>query len=124
LPKDKQDWSEANIRYDNRHSSFTMWKGWKSQHPISRSWVTFEDNLPQPLYARTTYYHPKVNARYFKAQAELAPVQGQNNLWFVGVYTHDIDCHESAVMSAIKVARRLDPMSTHLAQLIAELPSG
>jgi predicted NAD/FAD-binding protein len=118
MPKNEKYWSEANIRYDERHSSHTIWKGWKSKEPIFRSWVTFEEQLPQRLYALTTYYHPKVNANYFKAQAELARLQGQNKLWFVGVYTYDIDCHESAVISAIKVAQQLDPASTNLGQLV------
>jgi predicted NAD/FAD-binding protein len=62
----------------------------------------------QPIVAR---------ARHPAAQQQLAARQGRSNLWFAGVHTHDIDSHESAVQSAISVARRLAPAAKNLAAL-------
>jgi uncharacterized protein len=119
MPQDRRDWCEANIRYDDRHSSFTIWKRWKSEHPVFRSWVTFDSELPRPLYGLASYRHPKVDREYFTAQVELARRQGEDNLWFAGVHAYGVDCHESAVMSAAHVAQRLAPASANLAALLA-----
>jgi predicted NAD/FAD-binding protein len=54
----------------------------------------------------------------FEAQRSLSAFQGQNNLWLAGLYTHDIDSHESAIRSAVKVAEGLDPRSAGLKLLI------
>jgi len=122
MPRDRRDWCEANVRYDDRHSSFIMWKGWKSAHPIFRIWVTFDEKLPSPLYGLATYRHPKVDRQYFTARDELVRRQGQDNLWIVGVHAYGVDCHESAVMSAVPIAQQLAPASANLAALVDETP--
>ena len=122
MPRDRRDWCEANIRYDDRSSSFTMWKGWKSEHPVFRSWVTFDDELPSPLHGLATYRHARVDRAYFTARDELVQRQGEDRLWVAGVHAYGIDCHESAVMSAVRIAERLAPTSANLAALLAEAP--
>ena len=117
MPPRVEHWSVVNIRYDGRHSQNTVWKRWKSRRPIFKSWITYEENLPNPLYATATYVHPKVNAHYFRAQAGLAEMQGKNRLWLAGTYTNDIDCHESAIVSALRIAEALAPGSARLKQL-------
>ena len=56
---------------------------------------------------------------YYRAQRDLALLQGQDNLWFAGSYTLDVDSHESGIRSAIALARRLNPNSANLARLLA-----
>ncbi|MEP7358482.1 MAG: FAD-dependent oxidoreductase [Anaerolineales bacterium] len=119
MPANRQHWSVVNTRFDGRHSANTVWKGWKSRQPIFRSWVTFEPHPPEPLYALARYEHPKVNAAYFAAQPRLAAIQGRQQLWLAGAYLQDVDCHESAILSAIDIARRLAPNSTRLRALVA-----
>jgi predicted NAD/FAD-binding protein len=119
MPADKRNWSVVNIRYDGRHSSNSIWKNWRTDnHSIFKSWVTYEKELPQPLYALRTYWHAKINAAYFEAQKGISQLQGANHLWFAGVYTHDVDSHENAVLSAIQAAQRLAPHSARLKKLI------
>lgn len=128
MPPSQSDWSIANIRYDGVNSALTVYKPWKSPTPIYRSWLTYDvrpdeelnNPMPSPLYAVTHYYHPKLNLQYFEAQKGLAFLQGNNNLWFAGLYTYDVDSHESAIMSAIRVAQKLAPFSEHLKQLTAQ----
>jgi len=55
---------------------------------------------------------------HFRAQELLDRMQGRRNLWFAGAYAHDIDSHESAILSAIRVARELAPESSNLKWLI------
>jgi predicted NAD/FAD-binding protein len=121
MPADRRCWSVVNIRYDGRYSANTVWKGWKSRSPIFRSWVTYEARPPEPLYALATFEHSKVDARYFDAQPRLAAAQGRRGLWLAGAYLRGVDSHESAILSAIDVARRLAPHSARLTQLVGEL---
>jgi len=114
MPRNRRDWSVFNIRHDGTHSALTVWKEWKSPTPVFKSWVTFEPHLPEPLYFVETYDHPKVTPAYFTAQRKIGPLQARNNLWLAGVYTSDIDSHESAIQSAVRIARHLDPESSNL----------
>jgi len=118
MPARRDHWSLVNIRCDGRHSSSTMWKPWKGHTPIFKSWITYEDRVPEPLFALATYSHPKVTPAYFRAQAELAAFQGRDHLWLAGMYTRGVDCHESAIRSAIRVAQQLAPDSARLKWLL------
>jgi len=120
MPASEKHWSVINIRHDGVHSSLTVSKRWKSAKatPVFKSWVTYEPRLPEPLYFTTNYDHPRVSPGHFAAQRALAPLQGRNNLWIAGLYTHDVDCHESAIVSAVKIAQRLAPQSSNLHRLI------
>ncbi|HEY7127296.1 MAG TPA: FAD-dependent oxidoreductase [Ktedonobacterales bacterium] len=120
MPARKDHWSVVNMRFDGTHSSATVWKHWKSRTPILKSWITYEDRLPEPLFALAAYVHPKVTPAYFQAQTKLAAFQGQDRLWLVGVYTQGVDCHESAIGSAIRVAQQLAPHSPRLKLLLMD----
>jgi predicted NAD/FAD-binding protein len=118
MPAQEKYWSVVNIRYDGLHASNTVWKSWKSKKPIFRSWVTFDAAMPDSLYAVAEYAHCKINLNYFEARQHLIARQGQDNLWLAGLYMHDIDSHESALMSAVNIAKALDPKSGNLHKLL------
>jgi len=118
MPKDKEDWSVANVWYNGIYSSLTTYKSWKTNGSgIFRSWLFPGFPKPEPLYALEYFYHGKQTAGYFEAQKELALIQGNNNLWFAGLYTHDIDSHENAILSAVKIAQKLAPCAIRLQAL-------
>lgn len=119
MPAREDHWSVVNTRFDRLHSSNTIWKKWLSKRPIFRSWITYEPELPAALHLVRTYQHPKINLNYYRAQKNLIPLQGEDNLWLAGLYMHDIDCHESAIMSAVHIAQKLDPQSSNLQRLMA-----
>ena len=72
--------------------------------------------MPQPesIYALEDFKHAKPDLNYFKTQKFIQEIQGQNNLWFAGLYTHDIDAHESAIVSAIKIAKQLNAITEEI----------
>ena len=123
MPKNGADWSVANIRYDGTNSALTICKPLMKEIPIFRSWITFaigvpESNaMPQPLYDLKHFYHPKVNQDYFNAQKAIAKLQGIDNCWIAGFYTQDVDSHNSAILSAINIAKKLAPTSERLLAL-------
>jgi predicted NAD/FAD-binding protein len=117
MPQDTSSWSVANVCYNGRYSALTIYKKWKSAKPIFRSWLLPGFAKPKNIYAQETYHHPKPNQNYFKAQKLIDKLQGIHNLWFVGLYTQDIDSHESAILSALKVGYKLAPDSQRIALL-------
>jgi predicted NAD/FAD-binding protein len=119
MPPNPRHWSVINVRRDGASSLSTVWKRWSRKTAIFRSGITFETRIPDPLYGEATYHHPRVTPRYFEAQRAVGRLQGRNGLWLAGMYTHDVDCHESAIASAVNIARRLDPASDNLARLKA-----
>lgn len=117
MPPQRRHWSVVNIRYDGEYSQCSVWRPWKSDAPVFKSWVTHDTALPEPLYATVRYLHPRVDTSYFALQAKLQALQGRNNLWLAGMYMADVDCHESAVLSAVNVASHLAPRSDRLQSL-------
>ena len=117
MPARERHWSIVNFGWDGAHSMLTVWRGARDRAPVFRSWVTHYQRPIDALYLTRTYEHPMPTPAYFRAQAALAARQGENGLWLAGLYTHDVDCHESAIVSAVNVARRLDPAAPNLTRL-------
>lgn len=116
MPAQRSDWSVVNARWDGMHSQLSAWDPRRAL-PVFKSWVTFDEALPEPLYATATYRHGKITPEYFDAQQQLRPLQGERGLWLAGLYTADADSHESAICSAMAVASRLTPDSARLRAL-------
>ncbi|MCL5875118.1 MAG: FAD-dependent oxidoreductase [Candidatus Dependentiae bacterium] len=112
MPKNKKDWSVANVWYNGKNSILTTHKPWHSSMPLFRSWLMDDFPDPKPLYAISKYHHAQVTPTYFQVQQELSVLQGEHNVWIAGLYTQDIDSHESALTSALKIAEQLAPGST------------
>jgi predicted NAD/FAD-binding protein len=117
MPHDERDWSTVNVRHDGHHAQTTVYKPWKSKNPVFRSWVTYDARMPEPLHEMVNFDHPKVTRTYFEVQRALAAMQGQGNLWLAGMHMHDIDSHESALVSAVRVVQSLSPSAPRLATL-------
>ena len=116
MPRDRAAWSVVNVRTDGAHSQLSIWSPARGL-PVFKSWVTFDDELPQPLYATATYRHGLIDTTYFDAQRRLRPLQGAHGVSLAGLYTADTDSHESAILSAVAVAERLAPDASRLAML-------
>jgi predicted NAD/FAD-binding protein len=116
MPRGERAWSVVNARWDGAHSALSIWD---PSHglPVFKSWVTFDERLPEPLYATATYEHGMIDLDYFDAQRRLSELQGEHGLWLAGLYTDDADSHESAIRSAMTVARGLAPDSERLKRL-------
>ena len=116
MPRDRAAWSVVNVRTDGARSQLSIWSPARGI-PVFKSWVTYDDELPQPLYATATYRHGLIDTAYFDAQRRLRPLQGAHGVSLAGLYTADADSHESAILSAVAVAERLAPESARLAVL-------
>lgn len=126
MPPDQKDWGVVNIAFDGaQRSEISVHKAWRStDKPVYKTWVTYEKNndlkLPEPLLAPLKeYYHAAIDLNYVSAQVGLQSLQGKNNIWFAGTYTSGLDSHESAIVSAIEIAKKLAPNATRLQEILA-----
>ena len=122
MPHRRVNWGTVNVRYDGHRSAMTTYLPWHNTRArVYKSWVSYEADhglpMPSPLYARREYWHPKLTAAYSAMQRGIAPLQGASGLWIAGMHTQGMDNHESAVVSAIAIARRLLPHSRRLAEI-------
>ncbi|GAA1919365.1 FAD-dependent oxidoreductase [Microbacterium aoyamense] len=116
MPERTAAWSVVNARWDGIHSQLSIWTRGHGL-PVFRSWVTFQERMPEPLYAVATYEHGKVTPAYFDAQRRLGELHGHDGVWLAGLYMGDADSHESAVLSAVAIAERLAPRSERFRML-------
>ena len=116
MPPDAMDWSIVNVSYDGTYAQNTVWKPWRSPR-VFRSWITWNTRMPQRLHAVVSFEHARPTCRYFETQRALNASQGEGGVWLAGTYMHDVDSHESAVVSAVHVTERLAPATRRLAML-------
>jgi predicted NAD/FAD-binding protein len=119
MPRNRALWSVVNLRREGPACAIHHWAGWRTGVPVFRSWVTHAARPVSPVYAEFSYRHPRPTPAYFAAQRALAEVQGHGGLWFAGMHTTGYDNHESAVQSAVRIARNLAPDSANLRALDA-----
>ncbi|HRI11157.1 MAG TPA: FAD-dependent oxidoreductase [Nannocystaceae bacterium] len=120
MPRDRGDWSVVNVRHEGHRAVLTEWSGMDQRAPVFRSFSAREPVVAERVHRVEAYKHPIVTPEHYAIQRELAALQGHGGVWAAGLYTCDVDNHESALMSAIRVARDLAPASPNLQALIGE----
>jgi predicted NAD/FAD-binding protein len=115
LPPRRADWRVANVRFDGERAALHVWLGRERGHDVFTSQIG--DRIPEKCHHVSTFHVPFFTPGFHVAQEELAAIQGRDHLWFAGDWTHDIGCHEDAIVSAMRVCEALDPASARLAEL-------
>jgi uncharacterized protein len=119
MPRDRRRWSKFNIEDCEGESALTVWHRGAGRQSVFRSWAGHHARALEPLYGTFDFHHPLVNESYHRAQNLIRARQGEDGLWIAGAYAAGNDSHESAIASAVAVARRLAPASPDLARLAA-----
>jgi predicted NAD/FAD-binding protein len=118
MPPRKSDWSVYNAMFDGTRCEGTVWVRHASDDlEYFKSWVSFARDMPRDISSVHEFHHPVPTPGFYRAQAQLRPRSGQDNLWFAGSYTQDVDSHESGLRSAIDIATKLNPGSNNLRSL-------
>lgn len=117
LPAKRAHGSVVNGGFDGTHCAITDRAYANRDAPLFRSWITHSATKPKPCYAEIAFRHPHPNPDYFRAQQELAPLQGRDKLWFAGMYVTYFDNHEGALLSAMGIAECLAPGTARLKSL-------
>lgn len=117
MPRDRGDWSVVNVRHEGHRAILTEWSGMDQRVPVFRSFSAREPVTAERVHRVEAYKHPIVTPEHYAIQRDLAALQGRGGVWAAGLYTCDVDNHESALMSAIRVARALAPTTQNLQRL-------
>jgi predicted NAD/FAD-binding protein len=121
MPAARGDWSMINHVFERDHLAMTEWSGRQTRRPVFRSWVPAGTREPREVYADRRFRHLAVSPRTPERQRRLDQLQGAGRVWLAGMYVTDVDDHESALLSAMRVAQGLAPASPTLGQLRAAL---
>ncbi len=114
VPAEEYLWSFLNCRVQGAYCEASMWlapvltgvppatatKLWKS-------WVTHRDRQPAQVLHAADFRHMLPTAAAIRAQREVRSLQGRDGIWLAGGYLHPYDAQETALRSAIRVARGL-----------------
>ena len=118
MPADRADWKTVHIDYDGHSARQSSWIGHRDGVDLFTSYIA--DVEPKGMVNLSNFRVPLVSPEHFAAQQALAPMQGDEQLWFAGDWTQDIGSHEDAVSSAVDVAMKLAPNSARLAELLGQ----
>ncbi|MEV0618789.1 FAD-dependent oxidoreductase [Nonomuraea sp. NPDC050404] len=122
LPECREQWSTSTFEVHDGWSESTDWFGPGRGVEVFKSQLTHRDRLPQQMVLREDYRHLLITPAAVRAQRRLAALQGREGLHFAGQYTTWVSSQESAVRSAVEVARRLAPRSGRLTDLLSAAP--
>ncbi|MGZ5764500.1 MAG: FAD-dependent oxidoreductase [Usitatibacter sp.] len=117
MPHRREDWSAVVQHHHATAAWMTDWPGARQNVPVFRSWLPQGQPEPRDVYVRRTFRHLLVGKDNRDLQRRLAALQGRDRLWTVGMYNVDVDNHESALTSAVVMARALAPDSPTLRRL-------
>lgn len=94
-------------RNGDRWAETSTWYGPISGEDVFKSWITHRAHRPGETIVEREYRHPVPTVDHVAAQRALSERQGRDGLYCVGSWTEDADSQESAVRSAVRVAREL-----------------
>jgi predicted NAD/FAD-binding protein len=121
---DRANWAAYNAGVDGRQCEGSAWLGALHEPlpggatvDVFKSWATRRESDPSVILLERRFRHPLIGRDSLRAARRLRHHQGRGGLHFSGHYTTGMDLQESAVYSAMQVARALAPRSGKLAAL-------
>jgi|HubBroStandDraft_4_1064222.scaffolds.fasta_scaffold32913_2 predicted NAD/FAD-binding protein len=123
MPPDPRDWAHNNLFFERTRAWMSDWQGLRRGVPVFRTWLPQGRLPPSPLYARRTFRHLLMTPENALLQRRIAGLQGASGLWVTGMYSVDVDNHESALLSALVPALALAPRAHNLGRLLGAVES-
>jgi predicted NAD/FAD-binding protein len=121
MPTSRGEWGVVNYTIEDSAAFLTEWCGHIERRDVFRTWLPSGRPPPRDVVHRQAFEHLVVTPESLAAQREIARLQGEDGLFLTGMYVTDVDVQESALRSAIAVARRLAPSSPNLRRLLQAL---
>jgi predicted NAD/FAD-binding protein len=120
---EREHWAAYNAGVNGSNCEGSAWLGALQDQPVHvfKSWATRRRADPEHILLERRFEHPLITRSTIRAARALRPHQGRHGLYFSGQYTTGMDLQESAVYSAMQVAKALAPGSRTLASLEARL---
>lgn len=86
---------------------------------LYKSWIEQRSQQPKEIVHDIKFKHFLPSVQSMNATDELAKVQGQGGLWFAGGWSQHFDTQETALLSALQVAKGLLADATTHSQALA-----
>jgi predicted NAD/FAD-binding protein len=125
---DRANWATYNAGVDGIECEGSAWLGGIHEKlptggtvDVFKSWAQRRRADPTNILLERRFKHPLITRDAIAAARSLRAFQGRNGLYFSGQYTTGVDAQETALYSAIQVAKALAPSSPQLASLNARL---
>ncbi len=118
MPPNRGDWSHNNLFLDGDTAWMSDWQGLRAGVPVFRTWLPKGRAPPRPLYGRRSFHHVIMSPENALLQRRIAALQGAAGLWVTGMYSVDVDNHESALLSGLVPANALAPRARNLQRLL------
>jgi predicted NAD/FAD-binding protein len=121
--RDRRNWAAYNAGLNRANCEGSAWLGALQEHDVHvfKSWAQRRRADPRHILLERRFRHPLIRRSTIEAARALRPLQGHKGLYFSGQYTTGMDLQESALYSAMQVARELAPASRTLQALDARL---
>jgi len=130
MPASRRDWCSHNAAVDGDTCEASMWLGAFRTNPrtgqpvrLFKSWASNRRAEPSDVLAEQIFQHASLTPATLRATQELERWQGFKGLHFAGQFTTLTDLQETALSSAMSVARTLSPTSRRLQALDKRLVS-
>jgi uncharacterized protein len=124
MHRDRSNWAAYNAGVAGLECEGSAWLGALQDDAslqVFKSWAQRRRADPKHILLERRFKHPLITRSTIKAARALRPLQGRKGLYFSGQYTTGMDLQESAVYSAMQVAKALAPGSRTLASLETRL---
>lgn len=119
MPPNRADWATLHYVFESSSLAFlTEWCGWHARRDVFRTWLLPGRTPPRDVRERIPFQHLIVTPESIALQRRIAALQGQGGVWLTGMYVTDVDTHESSLLSALDVARRLVPESRNVRAIV------
>ncbi len=118
MPSRRDDWADNNLFVDGDVAWMSDWQGHGANAPLFRTWVPHGRPMPAPLHAHRCFRHVLMTPENAVLQRRIAALQGEHGAWVIGMYTVDVDNHESALLSALVPVRAMAPRAPNLRRLL------
>ncbi|MFC6882223.1 MULTISPECIES: FAD-dependent oxidoreductase [Actinomadura] len=119
MPPDPAHWASSNLVTDGVSCETSDWLGPVHGVDVFKSQIVKRDRLPRRLLHRADFQHFLITPATVRARRRLESAQGAGGLYFAGNHTNGVTSQESALLSAVEVARRISPDSARLRSLLA-----
>jgi predicted NAD/FAD-binding protein len=117
-PADPFEWSFFNAEIEGEYCEASMWLANVLAAPrqtagrLWKSWTTYRTRQPNQVLYEAQFQHMVPTPATLHAQNALQGLQGVGNIWFSGGYTRPYDAQETALLSALDIARKMLVAST------------
>jgi uncharacterized protein len=130
MPANRRDWCLHNAAVDGDTCEASMWLGSFRRNPrtgqpvqLFKSWASKRQVEPADVLAEQIFLHASLTPGTLRATRELVRWQGFKGLHFAGQFTTRTDLQETALYSAMSVAKTLSPTGRSLLALEQRLAS-